>query len=168
MRKIKKLIIHCSDSSFGDAALVRRWHIQPKMPDEIAEKIRNKELPKSVARNYGNAWRDIGYHYVVLNGYRKGGEYRPEDDGLIEPGRPIEEKGAHCRGHNSDSVGVCLIGRRLFSAQQLYEAILHIIKRIGKVREIEIHGHYELDSRKTCPNIDMNMLRNYLKKRGVL
>ena len=40
----------------------------------------------------------IGYHFVV---------YR---DGSVHTGRPIEQVGAHCRGRNSTSIGVCYIG----------------------------------------------------------
>lgn len=40
----------------------------------------------------------IGYHYVIrLNG-------------TIERGRPVEQIGAHCKGHNATSIGVCYIG----------------------------------------------------------
>lgn len=41
---------------------------------------------------------DIGYHFVIWR------------DGHIETGRPLERIGAHARGHNSDSIGVCLVG----------------------------------------------------------
>ena len=145
MRKINKLIIHCSDSSFGDAAVIDSWH---------------KE----------RGWDGIGYHYVVLNGFRKSGQnYNPVEDGLVEPGRPIVRVGAHCRGHNTNSIGVCLIGKRLFSAKQLYKALPKLIRRIGldTVGEIEVVGHYELDGGKSCPNIDMDILRDYLKKRDM-
>lgn len=40
----------------------------------------------------------IGYHYVV---------YR---DGTVHNGRPVTLIGAHCEGHNADSIGVCYIG----------------------------------------------------------
>ncbi len=147
MREIKKLIIHCSDSSFGDAATIDNWH---------------KE----------RGWDGIGYHYVVLNGFRKPGQnYNPIEDGLVEPGRPIEKMGAHCRGHNKKSIGVCLIGVRLFSAKQLYGALPKLIRRIGlgTIEEVEIVGHCELDGGKSCPNIDMNMLRNFLNnKEGLI
>jgi len=43
-------------------------------------------------------WSDIGYHYVIRR------------DGRIELGRPIEQVGAHVKGHNSDSIGVCMVG----------------------------------------------------------
>lgn len=43
-------------------------------------------------------WRDIGYHFVIgLNGE-------------IWPGRPISERGAHVRGHNTGSIGICYVG----------------------------------------------------------
>ena len=41
---------------------------------------------------------DCGYHYVV------------EQDGTISTGRPLSSIGAHCRGHNSHSIGICYVG----------------------------------------------------------
>ncbi len=43
-------------------------------------------------------WKGIGYHYVVML------------DGKICIGRAVEEVGAHCRGHNSFSIGVVYVG----------------------------------------------------------
>ncbi len=43
-------------------------------------------------------WSKIGYHYVVRL------------DGTVERGRPESEVGAHCKGHNQHSIGVCYIG----------------------------------------------------------
>ena len=43
-------------------------------------------------------WDCIGYHYVV------------RIDGTIEEGRPVERIGAHCKGHNAYSIGVCYVG----------------------------------------------------------
>ncbi|MBD8875448.1 N-acetylmuramoyl-L-alanine amidase [Roseibium polysiphoniae] len=43
-------------------------------------------------------WNDIGYHFVV--GLQ----------GEIWPGRPVEAKGAHVRGHNSHTIGICYVG----------------------------------------------------------
>lgn len=50
-----------------------------------------------------NDWNDIGYHYVIGNGTLSG-------DGEIEPGRMLPYKGAHARGGNGDSIGICLVG----------------------------------------------------------
>lgn len=46
----------------------------------------------------GNGWKDIGYHFVI------------HLDGTIELGRPIAEVGAHCAGHNAESIGICYVG----------------------------------------------------------
>lgn len=40
----------------------------------------------------------IGYHYLILL------------DGTVSPGRPVSEIGAHCTGHNANSIGVCYVG----------------------------------------------------------
>lgn len=45
-----------------------------------------------------NNWKCIGYHYVVCL------------DGTIEPGRDESEIGAHARGYNGDSIGICYVG----------------------------------------------------------
>ena len=46
----------------------------------------------------GNGWSDIGFHYVI------------ELDGTIKEGRPMHRSGAHTKGHNTGSIGVCYIG----------------------------------------------------------
>lgn len=43
-------------------------------------------------------WDGIGYHFVI------------DLDGTVEVGRPIEKAGAHCQGHNANSIGICYIG----------------------------------------------------------
>ncbi|MBQ0048079.1 MAG: N-acetylmuramoyl-L-alanine amidase [Prevotellaceae bacterium] len=43
-------------------------------------------------------WSGIGYHFVIRL------------DGTVEPGRPIDKAGAHCSGHNANSLGICYIG----------------------------------------------------------
>ena len=43
---------------------------------------------------------DIGYHYVIRR------------DGTVEEGRPLSKDGAHVKGHNRDTVGICLVGGR--------------------------------------------------------
>jgi hypothetical protein len=43
-------------------------------------------------------WRGIGYHAVIRL------------DGTVEPGRGLDEVGAHCASHNRVSVGVCVVG----------------------------------------------------------
>ena len=40
----------------------------------------------------------IGYHYVIRR------------DGLVQTGRPENVVGAHVRGHNTGSIGICVVG----------------------------------------------------------
>lgn len=101
-------------------------------------------------------WSDIGYHYVVRR------------DGTVEEGRPITKAGAHCKGHNADSIGVCLEGGLIpdtkepskdYTAQQLKSLgnlILTLRSKYGtKDRVIALYGHNEFDTEKTCPNFDV-------------
>lgn len=43
-------------------------------------------------------WRDIGYHFII--GLK----------GEIWPGRPTTQRGAHVKGHNTGSIGICYVG----------------------------------------------------------
>lgn len=43
-------------------------------------------------------WSDIGYQFVIPR------------NGALQPGRPLEDVGAHVLGFNSTSVGICLVG----------------------------------------------------------
>ena len=42
--------------------------------------------------------QDIGYHYYITR------------DGTVHTGRPLSQTGAHCKGHNQHSIGVCYEG----------------------------------------------------------
>ena len=93
-------------------------------------------------------FRDVGYHYVItLNGD-------------IQVGRPIEEIGAHVKGHNSNSIGVCYIGglddnlkpkdtRTLLQKVGL-QILLVVLKE--KFPEAVILGHRDFENvKKACP-----------------
>lgn len=138
MRNINKIVIHCSDSNWGSAEAIDQWH---------------KE----------RGWDGIGYHYVITNGFKTfTSKYTQEDDGVIQDGRPVEKQGAHVKGYNKDSVGVCLIGKEHFSSAQLYTSLpnlLAILMVKYNVKVDQIMGHYELDIGKTCPNLNMEGVR---------
>jgi N-acetylmuramoyl-L-alanine amidase len=108
MFKPKAIVIHCSASRWGDAEEIRRWHL---------------------ARGFG----DIGYHAVILNGRRDSSlRYNPRLDGKIEPGRPENRMGAHCRagGMNRVALGVCLVGLPGFDGyptKKQLEALIHYL-----------------------------------------
>ncbi len=142
MREIKEIIIHCSDSLFGSMELINQWH---------------KE----------RGWDGIGYHYVIGNAYPESVNFKSKEpmfahDGFLEAGRPIVEIGAHCRGYNKNSIGICLIGKRNFTWAQ-FSVLKKLIKDLKLAHNNpEIIGHYELYPGKTCPNINMVYLRERL------
>ena len=104
-----------------------------------------------------NGWSDIGYHQVIRR------------NGAIELGRPLHVSGAHAKGFNSRSVGVCLVGgidddgnpRDNFLAPQLdsLRATLNYWKLIYP--SAEILGHCDLpDVAKACPSFDVRVWWN--------
>ena len=138
MRKIESIIVHCSDSPWGDAAIIREWHL---------------------ARN----WNDIGYHAIVLNGHRRNStDYDEICDGLIEMGRPLEKAGSHCYGNNKCSIGICLVGVEAFTPPQFYSLrqMIDVWRQLYNVPADMIGGHKDFQmrhagKRKTCPNFDV-------------
>lgn len=91
---------------------------------------------------------DIGYHFVITK------------DGTVHPGRPEEQVGAHCAGHNTGTLGICLCGRREFTEEQfsaLEKLCFELCRKYG-IEKSDIVGHHELDPKKTCPNFDVQKL----------
>lgn len=95
-------------------------------------------------------FRKIGYHYVV---------YR---DGSYHVGREIEEIGAHCTGHNSESIGICYIGGVAKDGKtpkdtrtEAQKKTLITLVRTMKARYpgIKVIGHRDV-SNKACPSFD--------------
>jgi N-acetylmuramoyl-L-alanine amidase len=106
-------------------------------------------------------WDSCGYHFVICL------------DGSIEPGRPIEEAGAHVQGHNANTIGICLIGgvgpggkaANTFNDRQFdaLELVLHGLR--AKFKTAEILGHRDFpDVHKDCPSFDV---RAWCKSRGI-
>lgn len=88
-------------------------------------------------------WRDVGYHFIIRR------------DGEIEIGRMLHEKGAHCLGHNDDSVGTCLVGNKTFTEAQ-FKSLRRVNKMLKEVFPgITAHPHNEYTDLKTCPNFDI-------------
>ncbi|WP_108163196.1 N-acetylmuramoyl-L-alanine amidase [Saccharospirillum sp. MSK14-1] len=125
---IKFIAIHCSDSPNErdvSAADIHRWH---------------KE----------KGWDGIGYNEVITR------------SGEIQHGRPPYWQGAHVQdfdgdgiGDNSDSIGICLIGRDVFTDAQFYSLTKLVNEYLLIYPNAQVVGHYQLDSRKTCPNFDV-------------
>ena len=93
-----------------------------------------------------NDWSDIGYHYVIRR------------DGTVETGRSEDRAGAHVRGHNRDSIGICLVGGKPgfnFTRAQM-DALGGMVDALqDEYAGASVHGHHEFDSGKTCPCFDV-------------
>lgn len=98
-------------------------------------------------------WGDVGYHYVIRR------------DGTIEKGRPVEVAGAHARGHNTDSIGICLVGGinekgdpdanfTYYQYLSLYDLLDEMEEYYGE--KVEVLGHRDLPGvSKACPCFDV-------------
>lgn len=135
-RKIKEIIIHCSGSERGNAREIDKWH-----------------------RKRG--WKGIGYHFVILNGLLPDGVRMERLDGAIECGRPVSAVGAHAKGRNLHSIGICVIGERDFTVEQLRTLIALVVSLKHMCgADVKVLGHCELPGvTKTCPNLDIGALR---------
>ena len=93
----------------------------------------------------GFGWNGIGYHRVICR------------DGQVQHGRPDFWIGAHVKGFNEASLGVCLIGRTGFTAAQ-FTALEEVLRHWRAVYpDSEICGHRDFDyTSKTCPNFDVS------------
>ena len=96
-------------------------------------------------------WQCIGYHYVI---------YR---DGSVHTGRPVTQIGAHCTGHNANSIGVCYIGGCAADGKtpkdtrtpQQREALRRLVAALQKQYPgATVHGHREFAA-KACPSFDV-------------
>ena len=100
------------------------------------------------AWHLAKGWSDVGYHFVV------------KLDGTIQEGRPVWRAGAHCKGKNMRSIGICYIGGiRNGSPQDTRTeaqkvALLKLLKYIMKqYPDVGIYGHRDF-ANKACPSFD--------------
>ena len=127
MRKINKIIIHCSATPENRNVLiseVKKWHVKER------------------------GWSDIGYHFVI------------ELDGSVRIGRPIERKGAHSRGNNKDSIGVCYIGgvdsqmnSKDTRTECQKESLVNLLTDLKDTYGGTVYGHRDF-SKKDCPSFN--------------
>jgi hypothetical protein len=143
MRKITKISLHITVSTWGDTNSIRSWHLD-------------------------RGWSDIGYHYVIKNGHsRYNSPYFSSEDGSVESGRSLSRNPAAVAGHNSNMIAIALVGKDgKFTQKQLLSAV-ELCSNLIDVYNLDldsIKGHYEYDGvHKKCPEIDMNDFRLAVK-----
>jgi N-acetylmuramoyl-L-alanine amidase len=98
----------------------------------------------------GRGWSDIGYHFYI------------DLYGQIHKGRDIAKIGAHCKGHNRNSIGICYCGgveadgktpkdTRLDCQKEALTAVLRTLKAMFP--NAVIHSHKDF-ANKACPSFD--------------
>ena len=95
-------------------------------------------------------WNDIGYHFYI------------DLDGTINKGRDIDKMGAHCKGHNRNSIGICYCGGvetdgktpKDTRTQEQKDSLLNVLKTLKAMYpEAVIYSHSEFAA-KACPSFD--------------
>jgi N-acetylmuramoyl-L-alanine amidase len=93
----------------------------------------------------------IGYHYLIgLNGE-------------VWTGRDEKMAGAHCEGHNANSIGICYVGGLAKDGKSPKDtrttaqraAMVQLVKTLKeKYPGVTIHGHNEFAA-KACPSFNV-------------
>ena len=111
-----------------------------------------------VARGFST----IGYHFVI------------HLDGKIEAGRQIGIIGAHCKGHNANSIGIVYVGgldnnmkpkdtRTIEQKQSLYKLIFELLDKYNlTVNDVYTHNYF--NKLKECPCFSTEQIRNELNE----
>lgn len=161
-RTIDLIVVHCSATPSGKALgvglgsrrrtaaqIIDGWHMQrgfARRPEAVADY--NPGLPH------------IGYHYVI------------DVDGLVQGGRRLSEAGAHVKGFNANSIGICLVGgaepKARYTAAQ-WSSLKGLVTTLRMQRPLaRVVGHRDLSPDlngdgtvqprewlKTCPGFDV-------------
>lgn len=114
---------------------------------------RNTVRPATIKRwHIDKGWSDVGYHWLI------------DASGTLYAGRPFWKQGAHAKGRNRNSLGVCVIGdqTRPASLEHRWTVAQHatLSRLISAVRlifgEVEVVGHRDAGSTATeCPGVDV-------------
>ena len=95
-------------------------------------------------------WSDIGYHFVIRR------------DGELEIGRDLDKAGAHTKGYNARSIGICMVGgvdeyndaQDNFTVAQWDTARQLLTYLEIDYPHVTIAGHNEY-ANKACPSFDV-------------
>jgi len=100
-------------------------------------------------------WSGCGYHYII------------NLDGVISIARDVDYIGAHVKGHNYNSIGICAIGglgedgkpkENSFTKDQIVH-LKGLIRELKKLYpDAEVLGHRDLNPNKSCPCMETNGL----------
>ena len=137
MRNITGIIVHCS------ATRPDWWH--GKRTSEKVAEIRRWHKARG--------WSDIGYHYVI------------DRDGTVAKGRDLSRTGAHVKGRNIGTIGICLLGGHGSAETDQFTdhftpeqdaALRRLIDNLqGRFWKVPVTGHNEYAA-KACPGFTVS------------
>ena len=146
----------------------------------IASEIRNCDRDMIDAWHRKKGWSEIGYHFIIINN-----NHDSLHDGTVQEGRDIRKRGAHAKGINSSSIGICCVGNgdiRPFTEKQTKSLVALVSQLMNEYAHITVDhfiGHREVnrlieegvadgkyETFKTCPGnlVDMDKLRRQVKE----
>lgn len=97
-------------------------------------------------------WDGIGYHAVI------------RQSGALEFGRHFDDVGAHVKGYNRESIGICLVGglnevsepSNTFNHEQLYTLSMLVEILLEAYPDATVQGHRDFPNvDKDCPCFDV-------------
>ena len=97
-------------------------------------------------------WSQIGYNFFIRS------------NGTIEVGRPVDLIPAHIRGHNKNSVAICLHGKNHFTDKQFRSCakLCNLLMKVFNLSQLDIIAHNNLDKNKSCPNFEISKVTSLL------
>ena len=156
MRKINNFQANESNPSHAqDCRVPQKMRAITKIIIHCAATPEGKHFTVEQIRQWhvkGNGWSDIGYHFVIYL------------DGSVHRGRPIEKVGAHTKGYNANSIGICYVGGCSADGKKPKDTRTEaqrsaLIKLVAELRSqfpgATVHGHNEF-ANKACPSFDVS------------
>lgn len=130
---IDTIIIHCAATPNGAC-----W-----CAEDIDDWHKERGFGRDYLRNVSRHLKHIGYHFVI------------ETTGDLRRGRALDETGAHARGHNQTSIGICLIGTDKYTIDQWQTLKTLVASLKTRFPVAAVIGHRDVNPDKTCPGFDV-------------
>lgn len=137
IENINLVVLHCSASDLvGDDNIeaIARLHTLPK----------NVDVRWGEYATRGKGFDAVGYHFFI------------DSKGNLFKGRDLDMVGAHCYGHNRNSLSICFSGNSVFTKAQ-FETFVNLRKDLDNIvgKTLAYFGHNRFNKLKSCPNFDI-------------